>query len=567
MAGGLANFIIDHINRGTAADIAGQAQQGQLSPADAAASYTAQTGLSAGDLFGGVQQSALAKLASDPTFASMAPQDQLSALAKLGDIGVIPKIQEMAVNRAYGQALGAGTPSAIAAPQNGSTGDTQPNAPAPQALPGQASAATGGSPLASFANLLGQGLNPASLMGMVKNQADLNKTAADTAVAQANLPKIAAETAKAGSDIQKTNFDMGINPGASAASPTGSEPSPSSSVLNPLTLYSRIQAAENEPGDPQAVGDGGKATGLMQTHPAAFTEGAEYAGLKNANPKNPAHQMLAGQGYFQKQLDTFHDPVKATIAYNAGPSVAANWDGNVQSLPPQTQSYLGKVFGSDIPTAGAPQGSAVPATPGLGGKAAQEVAQKSAEEKAKETLAAEKGVQQILSRMPSMKQKLSRMRELAPNTLAGVGVVPNPESNESFGWKGQLANQANDPRAANTFDFKNLNDQLFVNEIPALMNGASGMRMDIPLVKGVKSASGVPLEANAQGKQQVIDSLNQNFDQTRDNALSYYKNLTGHDYDLGKAFNSPQQVVQAIKSGVITKEQGAAVLKQHHGFQ
>src|ERR1700722_10182077 len=105
---GLANFIIDHINRGIAGDVAGQVQSGQVSPADAAATYTQQTGLPAGDLFGGVQQSALAKLASDPAFSAMAPQDQLTALAKLGSLGVIPAMQEMAVNRAYGQALSGG---------------------------------------------------------------------------------------------------------------------------------------------------------------------------------------------------------------------------------------------------------------------------------------------------------------------------------------------------------------------------------------------------------------------------------------------------------------------------
>jgi hypothetical protein len=273
--------------------------------------------------------------------------------------------------------------------------------------------------------------------------------------------------------------------------------------------------------------------------------------------------MLAGQGYFQKQLDTFHDPVRATIAYNAGPSVAQNWDGNVQSLPEQTQAYLGKVFGPDA-------SAATPAAaPALGGKAAQEVATKQAEEKATETLGAEKGVQQILSRMPSMKAKLKQMNDLAPNTMYGMGVVPPPDSNESLGLKGQLINQFNptDPRIGNTAAFKNLNDQLFVNEIPALMNGASGMRMDIPLVKGVKSASGVPTELAPAAKQQVISTLNDNFDQTRNNALSYYKNLTGHDYDLGKAFQTPQDVKQAYQTGVITKEQATQLLQKNHGFQ
>jgi transglycosylase-like protein with SLT domain len=552
MADNLVDLIVDHINRGIAGDVAGQVQSGQLSPADAAASYTQQTGLPAGDLFAGPQQSALAKLASDPTFASMAPQDQLTALAKLGSLGVIPAMQEMAVNRAYGQALSGGLPQ----PQNGSVGDTQSRAPVPQTLPGQTAAA---SPLANLTGVLSQGLNPGPVMSLVKTQADLGKTAADTAQANSAVVKNNAEADLALKTAAKTAQELVGVPGAPATAATG--------TINPLTLYTRIQGAENAQGDPKATGDGGKAVGLMQTHPAAFAEGAEYAGLNNPDPANPAHQMLAGQGYFQKQLDTFHDPVRATIAYNAGPSVAQNWDGNVQSLPEQTQAYLGKVFGPDaVPNSGAP---AAPGAPALSVKAAQDVATKQAEEKATETLAAEKGVQQILSRLPSMKSKLQRMDELAPNTMSGMGVVPPQDSNESTGLKGQMYNQfdPSNPKIGNTAEFKNLNDQLFVNEIPALMNGASGMRMDIPLVKGVKSASGVPIEIPGPAKQQVIQSLKSNFDQTRDNALSYYKNLTGHDYDLGKAFQTPQDVKQAYQTGVITKEQATQLLQKNHGFQ
>ena len=207
------------------------------------------------------------------------------------------------------------------------------------------------------------------------------------------------------------------------------------------------------------------------------------------------------------------------------------------------------------------------ATQGLSGQAAMQAAQKAQEAKNTEILAAQKGVQQILSRMPSMKEKLQQMSDLAPNTLYGPGVNPSSDSNDATGLQGTIANVMQDPKYGNTVTFKNLNDQLFVNEIPALMNGASGMRMDIPLVKGVKSASGVPLEANGQAKQQVIQTLNQNFDQTRDNALSYYKNLTGQDYDLGNAFQTPQAVADAFANKVISRAQATDLLRRYHGAQ
>ena len=124
-----------------------------------------------------------------------------------------------------------------------------------------------------------------------------------------------------------------------------------------INFYSKIQNAENAPGDPNAVGDGGKATGLMQTHPAAFSEGAAYAGLNNADQKNPAHQMIAGQGYAASMLDKYKgDQVRAALAYN-NPSVAESWDGNPNSLPQASKDYIQKVFGGNPLASQTPNGT------------------------------------------------------------------------------------------------------------------------------------------------------------------------------------------------------------------
>lgn len=217
-----------------------------------------------------------------------------------------------------------------------------------------------------------------------------------------------------------------------------------------------------------------------------------------------------------------------------------------------------------------PTQPSMPQQPQLGGQAAQQAALEATKAKNAEILAAQKGVQQILSRLPSMKAKLQQMNDVAPNTISGMGVNPPQDSNETYGLKGQLMEQFpstldKSDKIGATSVFKNLNDQLFVNEIPALMNGASGMRMDIPLVKGVKSASGVPIDLPPKDKQQVIQTLNDNFDQTRDNALSYYKNLTGQDYDMGTAFQTPAQIRQAVQTGVINADQAKKILRDHFG--
>lgn len=327
---------------------------------------------------------------------------------------------------------------------------------------------------------------------------------------------------------------------------------------------------------PQKLAD---ATGDPQYLQMAREQQANMAALKNITPDMDQSTQLAtfAQGLTQQgdprgitmlsQLPKILADLQKTRAEtSAANSTAAknNWDMGIAPTGATTSGVA-----TVAPAAGDKTVTSAITANGLTGKGAQDVAVKAAQEKATETIAAEKGVQQILSRLPSMKQKLNEMNDLAPNTMSGMGVVPAPDSNESTGFKGQLMNQfdSDNPKIGNTAAFKNLNDQLFVNEIPALMNGASGMRMDIPLVKGVKSASGVPIELPSAAKQQVIGTLNENFDQTRDNALSYYKNLTGQDYDLGKAFQTPEEIANAVKQKVITRDQAIGLLKKNHGAQ
>lgn len=64
------------------------------------------------------------------------------------------------------------------------------------------------------------------------------------------------------------------------------------------------------------------AVGPAQIMPATGPEAAAYAGVEWDRRRfrtDPEYNLQLGQAYFQKQLDTFGDPLKAAAAYNAGP--------------------------------------------------------------------------------------------------------------------------------------------------------------------------------------------------------------------------------------------------------
>jgi len=94
------------------------------------------------------------------------------------------------------------------------------------------------------------------------------------------------------------------------------------------------QITQESNGDATAVGDGGKAYGLMQMHAAAASDvGVNWSDLKPADdgdlPRAARLQILAGVQYLRMQLDRFNgDERMALIAYNQGASVAANGHGH-----------------------------------------------------------------------------------------------------------------------------------------------------------------------------------------------------------------------------------------------
>lgn len=115
-----------------------------------------------------------------------------------------------------------------------------------------------------------------------------------------------------------------------------------------------LQAIEsNESGGRQSGADGkpltssAGAVGIMQVMPGTGPEAAALAGLPWDEKRfrtDKDYNRALGVAYFNKQLETFGDPVVAAAAYNAGPGkvqAALKQGGNwLQALPKETQDYV-----------------------------------------------------------------------------------------------------------------------------------------------------------------------------------------------------------------------------------
>ena len=99
-------------------------------------------------------------------------------------------------------------------------------------------------------------------------------------------------------------------------------------------IFARLIFKESG-GNPNAVGDEGKAQGYLQLHAAA----AEEVGVDRSDP---VQNLVGGARYLKKNLDTFGgDYGKALQAYNAGPTRVARGD-----VPETTLAYASSILGA-----------------------------------------------------------------------------------------------------------------------------------------------------------------------------------------------------------------------------
>ena len=130
------------------------------------------------------------------------------------------------------------------------------------------------------------------------------------------------------------------------------------------TLYDRIHMAESSGRmTPGIIGDGGKAAGPMQVHPAALADVNKRLGTNYTHEQMAADPKIGkqvGDNYLSMMLEqTGGDERKAAAAYNAGlgrvkaaeAAGGQNWE---QHLPDSTRNtYLARVFGGQKPGLGA----------------------------------------------------------------------------------------------------------------------------------------------------------------------------------------------------------------------
>lgn len=335
-------------------------------------------------------------------------------------------------------------------------------------------------------------------------------------------------------------------------------------------------------GNPNAVSPVG-AQGLAQVMPATGANpGFGVTPLQNGSSQE---NVRFGNDYLNAMQNRYQDPRLAAAAYNAGPSRV---DAALKQLPQETQDYVQKVAPQIIAQATQlppPQPSPLASVSGPGtpspapqnyptmdaykaakdawaeGQKAQaqvgpagEKAQ--AEEHGKNNAEAERAVAAILGRLTSANGILDKMNGLADQVPYGPGVETQRDIGNAF----------KRPSATAYDEFNKYNENLFVQELPAIVQNSGG-RIDIPLVKSIQEASKIPMDAQPNTKKSLVSDTRGLLGKVRDNALQNYKAQTGQDFNLGKVFDSPDSIKQAFQSGVITQDQAKLLLQKNHGFK
>jgi hypothetical protein len=126
-------------------------------------------------------------------------------------------------------------------------------------------------------------------------------------------------------------------------------------------LFRRVVTQESN-WDPSATSPAG-ARGLAQVMPnTGANPGFGVAPIQSID--DPQENLRFGADYLAAMLQRYDgDEERALVAYNAGPGVADDWDGNRASLPTETQGYLRNIVdgeGGSVPTASAMNGDVMP---------------------------------------------------------------------------------------------------------------------------------------------------------------------------------------------------------------
>lgn len=242
--------------------------------------------------------------------------------------------------------------------------------------------------------------------------------------------------------------------------------------------------------------------------------------------------------------------------------------GAMPQIPPMNASQLNPPDASPLDKIIQAQKGAMNGFPNttVGVAAAKAAAEKAAEIAAagpkaeaeatgKNTAEADKAVAAILGRLPSAYGIVDDMTNLAPDVPSG----PMVEHQRDF------FNAIKSPKATAYDRFNKFNENLFTQELPAIVQNSGG-RIDIPLVKAIQGASQVPLDAQPKTKIQLLKDTKDLLAKVKENALSTYKAQTGKEFDLSRAFTTPDQIKMAFKKGIIDQPTAEKMLQAKHGY-
>ena len=100
--------------------------------------------------------------------------------------------------------------------------------------------------------------------------------------------------------------------------------------------------------EPRAVSPAG-AVGLMQIMPGTARWIALETGIQTPSQlrlEDPSTNIALGTWYLRYLFDRFAEFETALMAYNAGPTYAEQWNGNLGLAFPETQMYVRRIHAS-----------------------------------------------------------------------------------------------------------------------------------------------------------------------------------------------------------------------------
>lgn len=322
-------------------------------------------------------------------------------------------------------------------------------------------------------------------------------------------------------------------------------------------------------GNPNAVSPAG-ASGVAQIMPATARDpgfGVQpLQGMTNGDPRTaPVPEQLRFSNDYLNAMQARNggNPQLAAASYNAGPGAvdragvgSSGPQQTISRLPAETQAYVPKVAGAmPSPMPGESQNQYMARL-----DAAKAGASAQATKLGEATGETTQGVASIDARIDNLNRLLDEMSKDAPSVP--YGIMPDTKLALANQFPQTLGHGGKDASAH--YRFQQNNENLFTNELPALVKNLGDSRLDIPIVNALKGASQIPMEANPQAKLDAIQALKGNLEAARKSAHLNNANLTGNPSAMTPSADVLAQAKAAIAKGA--SQQAVMQRLQQNGY-